>query len=913
MPKVLLPKAYNPKDVEAKWYERWERAGYFYADADDKRTPYCITIPPPNVTGSLHMGHALNHTIHDIVVRWQRMLGKNVLCLPGTDHAGIATQVVVEKELAKEGKTRHQLGRDEFLKRVWEWKEQYGGVILSQLRKLGCSYDWRRERFTMDDNYAKAVLMTFAQLASEGLIYRGHRVINWCPRCLTALSDLEVEHETHPSKLWFIRYPAADGSYGIAVATTRPETMLGDTAVAVHPSDERYKHLIGSTVILPLMWRPIPIIADDRVDPSFGTGAVKVTPAHDATDFEIGERHGLDKVMVIDEFGRMTEQAGKFAGMDRYECRKSVVEELDREGLLIRTEEYEVPLALCYRCGTAIEPLLSVQWFVHMKPLAEPAIEVIRSGKIKYVPERFARMTIEWLENIRDWCISRQIWWGHRIPVWYCRDCNGDRVREWHLPTGEVRIRADVDAEWFVAIEPPGCCPKCGSKNIIQDSDVLDTWFSSAIWPHATLGWPDRTRELDVFYPTDLMITARDILYLWVARMIMTGLKFANDIPFRTVYVHPTILTREGKRMSKSLGTGIDPLDLIERYGADALRFGLIIQCELGQDIRFSEERLDMARDFANKVWNATRFVLMNIGDEALPQLPAMPELKRLPLTLPDRWILSRLQRAISSVNRHLEECEFDRAAKAVYDFVWDEFCDWYIEISKCAISGADSERGMIAKAILCKVLDCALRLLHPFMPFVTEELWQHLPHEGESIMVSPFPKVDEGLIDVEAEVKMDWLTELVSAIRNIKSEMGFPRTPCDALLFVSDESAKQLIEDNLWWIASLAQLKGIEFHGIEEARPKLAASIALRGVEVYVPLSGVVDVNKEVERVSKQLAKVMSELERVTHRLQNERFLQNAPSDVIEAERAREANLREQLERLKSRLDMLKELQPLA
>lgn len=913
MPKALLPKAYNPKDVESKWYERWEKAGYFYADADDERTPYCITIPPPNVTGSLHMGHALNHTIHDIVVRWQRMLGKNVLCLPGTDHAGIATQVVVEKELAKEGKTRHQLGRDEFLKRVWEWKEQYGGVILSQLRKLGCSYDWRRERFTMDDGYVNAVLATFIQLAKEGLIYRGHRVINWCPRCLTALSDLEVEHESHPSKLWFIRYPAADGGYGIVVATTRPETMLGDTAVAVHPNDERYKHLIGSIVILPLMKRPIPIIADNRVDPSFGTGAVKVTPAHDATDFEIGEKHGLEKVVVIDEFARMTKQAGKFFGMDRYECRKAVVEELENKGLLIRTEEYEVPLALCYRCGTAIEPLLSVQWFVRMKPLAELAIEAIWSGRIKYVPERFARMTIEWLENIKDWCISRQIWWGHRIPVWYCRDCNKDKVKEWRLPTGEVRVRADADAEWFAAAELPDACPKCGSKNIVQDSDVLDTWFSSAIWPHATLGWPDKTKELEVFYPTDLMITARDILYLWVARMIMTGLKFVGDIPFRTVYVHPTILTKEGKRMSKSLGTGVDPLDLIERYGADALRFGLIIQCELGQDIRFSEERLDMARDFANKIWNATRFVLMNIDEETSSQLPKLPELKRLALKLPDRWILSRLQHAIASVNSHLEKCEFDRAAKAIYDFVWDEFCDWYIEISKCAISGTDTEQRKTAQAILCATLDCVLKLLHPSMPFVTEELWQQLPHDGESIMISPFPKADDRLIDAEAEEKMAWLMRLVSGIRNIKSEMGFPRTPCDALLFVFNEDAKRLVEDNLWWIASLAQLKSAEFHGATEPRPKLAASVSLEGIEVYIPLSGIVDVSKEMERVSRQLAKVKLELERVTQRLQNERFLQNAPSDVIEAERNREANLKEQLERLQRRLEMLKGLQPSA
>jgi valyl-tRNA synthetase len=910
MPKVVLPKAYNPKWVEEKWYRYWESRGYFYADANDVRPSYCITIPPPNVTGSLHMGHALNHTIHDIVVRWQRMLGKNVLCLPGTDHAGIATQVVVEKELAKEGKTRHELGREKFLERVWKWKEQYGGLILRQLRMLGCSYDWRRERFTMDEGYARAVLVTFVRLAEEGLIYRGHRVINWCPRCLTALSDLEVEHQNRLSKLWFIRYPAVDGGYGVVVATTRPETMLGDTAVAVHPSDERYKKLVGTKVILPLMNRIIPVIADEAVDPAFGTGAVKVTPAHDMTDFEIGERHRLDKVVVIDEYGKMTQDAGKFASMERYECRDAVVSELEKLGLLIKTEEYEVPLALCYRCGTAIEPLLSVQWFVHMKPLAELAIEAIRSGRIKYVPERFAKMSIEWLEGIKDWCISRQIWWGHRIPAWYCLNCNGQKVREVRLPTGETRVKADADAVWFASVEPPEACPRCGSKDIIQETDVLDTWFSSAIWPHATLGWPERTKELEVFYPTDLMITARDILYLWVARMIMTGLKFAGDIPFKTVYVHPTILTSEGKRMSKSLGTGIDPIDLIERYGADALRFGLIIQCELGQDIRFGEERLDMAKDFTNKIWNAARFVLMNIDEDEFRKLPTRFEFNdvRHLLSLPDRWIISRLQRTISAVNDSLEQCEFDKSAKALYDFFWDDFCDWYVEVSKCSLS-SDGERRRITQIVLCHVLESSLRLLHPFMPFITEELWQHLPHDGESIMVASFPKPNLEAIDEEAESLMGELMWLVSATRSVKSEMGFTNVLCDAFIFVSDERVRQTIEQNMWWISSLARLKESKLCSFSEERPRLAASVSKEGVEVCIPLSGLVDAERELERLNKELERAEAELERVRKRLLNEQFIKNAPRDLVESERERRNRLEEQIKKLHERINILMEL----
>jgi valyl-tRNA synthetase len=921
---LAFPTAYDPRELEERWYRFWQERGFFYAEVDDPRPKFCITIPPPNVTGSLHMGHALNHTIHDIVARYKRMKGFNVLVVPGTDHAGIATQVVVEKELAKDGKTRHDLGREKFLERVWQWKEQYGGIILQQMRKLGCSYDWRRERFTMDEHYARAVLETFIRLWNEGLIYRGYRIVNWCPRCLTALSDLEVERneEGEPGHLWFIRYPLKrDGGREtrdefIVVATTRPETMLGDTAVAVHPDDERYRHLIGATVILPLVGREIPIIADPAVDPEFGTGAVKVTPAHDPADFEIAERHHLPKVLVMDDEGRMVNVPERFAGLDRFVAREEVVKALQEQGLLERVEDYRVPLGRCYRCDTVIEPLMSLQWFVRMKPLAELALQVIREGKIRYLPERFARLTMEWLENIKDWCISRQIWWGHRIPIWYCLDCNKGK---WELKRwgSEERYHFAEDAKAFAAIEPPERCPDCGSNNLVQDPDVLDTWFSSAIWPHAVLGWPDDTPELRHFYPTDLMITARDILYLWVARMVMTGVKFAGDIPFKVVYVHPTVLTREGKRMSKSLGTGIDPLDLLDKYGADGLRFGLIVQAEAGQDLRFHEERLEMARNFGKKLWNAARFVVTawDTGHGARDTAKEISSHDPRPASLPVRWIFSRLHKTIARVNEAMEAYELADAAKAIYNFIWDEFCDWFVEISKPALQrdegrGAGDEMAEVYGRTLVTVLETSLRLLHPFMPFVTEELWQRLiayrspVPDPQSLMVAKYPEADERFFDDEAERQMAFLMELVRRVRAIRADLGIPTAKVDIVLACDEESIPQLVSENLWWLQFVGRVNSVRFVRSGEMVPQ-AVSDLVDSAEIFVPLAGI-DVRKVRERWQKRLSELAKEMERVEGRLSNPQFVERAPAEVVAAERQRLAELRQQRETLERRLKSL-------
>jgi len=926
-----FPTAYDPQELEERWYRFWQERCFFYAEVDDPRPSFCITIPPPNVTGSLHMGHALNHTIHDIVARYKRMKGFNVLVVPGTDHAGIATQVVVEKELAKEGKTRHDLGREKFLERVWQWKEQYGGIILQQMRKLGCSYDWRRERFTMDEHYARAVLETFIRLWNEGLIYRGYRIVNWCPRCLTALSDLEVERneEGEPGHLWFIRYPLkrdeTERGMGhgardrfIVVATTRPETMLGDTAVAVHPDDERYKHLIGATVVLPLVGREIPIIADEAVDPEFGTGAVKVTPAHDPADFDIAERHNLPKVLVMDDYGRMMNVPERFAGLDRFVAREEVIKALQEQGLLERVEDYRVPLGRCYRCDTVIEPLMSLQWFVRMKPLAELALQVLRDGKIRYLPERFARLTMEWLENIKDWCISRQIWWGHRIPIWYCLDCNKGKwgLKRWG---SEERYHFAEDAKAFSAIEPPERCPECGSNNLVQDPDVLDTWFSSAIWPHAVLGWPDETPELRQFYPTDLMITARDILYLWVARMVMTGVKFAGDIPFKVVYVHPTVLTREGKRMSKSLGTGIDPLDLLDKYGADGLRFGLIVQAEAGQDLRFHEERLEMARNFGKKLWNAARFVVTawdggrGTQDEAENFDPSHDP---RPSSLPIRWIFSRLHKTIAQVNEAMENYELADAAKAIYNFVWDEFCDWFVEISKPAMQRDEGRetRDKTAEAYrqaLLTVLETSLRLLHPFMPFVTEELWQRVTanrqvgRSAEALMVAKYPEADAQFFDDEAERQMAFLMELVRRVRALRADLGIPTAKVDIVVACDDGQIQQLISDNLWWLQFVGRIRDVRFIRSGETVPQ-AVSDLVDSAEVFVPLAGVVDIGKLKERWQKRLNELARELERIQARLSNPQFVERAPSEIVFAERQRLTELRQQRETLERRLKSL-------
>lgn len=938
MSRQTFPTAYDPKELEERWYRFWEEQGFFYAEADDPRPSFCITIPPPNVTGELHMGHALNHTIHDIVARYKRMKGFNVLVVPGTDHAGIATQVVVEKELAKEGKTRHDLGREKFLERVWQWKEQYGGIILQQMRKLGCSYDWKRVRFTMDEHYAKAVLETFIRLWNEGLIYRGYRIVNWCPRCLTALSDLEVERdeEGEPGHLWFIRYPLKrDEGWGkrdefIVVATTRPETMLGDTAVAVHPDDERYKPFVGRIAILPLVGREIPIIADPAVDPEFGTGAVKVTPAHDPADFEIAERVGLPKVIVMDDEGHMVNVPDRFLGLDRFEAREEVIKALQEQGLLERMEDHRVPLGHCYRCDTVVEPLLSLQWFVKMKPLAELALQVIRDGKIRYLPERFARLTVEWLENIRDWCISRQIWWGHRIPIWYCLDCNKGKweIRQYG---GEKRYRFAEDAIAFAGMDPPERCPDCGSVNLAQDPDVLDTWFSSAIWPHAVLGWPDETPELRKFYPTDLMITDRGILYLWVARMVMTGRKFTGDIPFHTVYVHQTVLTREGRRMSKSLGTGIDPLDLIDRYGADGIRFGLIVQAELGQqDLRFHEERLEMARNFGKKLWNAARFVItawdggrtpnpcmggQGAGDE---EESIFSSHTPRPMSLPLRWISSRLYKTVAQVNAAMETYDLAEAARGIYNFIWDDFCDWFVEISKPALqrdggSGTGDEMAASYRQALVTVLETSLRLLHPFMPFVTEELWQRLKATvpsslisyPSSLMIAPYPESDERFLDDEAEQRMGFLMELVRRVRAIRADLGIPTARVNIVVATDDSNVPQLVTDNLWWLWFVGRLNEVRFVRAGETIPQ-AVSDLVDSAEVFVPLTGVVDIGKLRERWQKQISDLAKEIQRVQGRLSNPQFLERAPADIVNAERRRLDELQQQYATLERRLQSL-------
>ncbi len=736
-----LPKAYDFRGIEEKWYRFWEERGYFKPKLDE-RPKFCIVIPPPNVTGSLHIGHALNNTLQDILVRYKRMDGYDVLWVPGTDHAGIATQNVVERELAREGKTRHDLGREAFLQRVWEWKERFGNRIIEQLKRLGASCDWSRLRFTMDEGLSRAVREVFVRLWEEGLIYRGDYIINWCPRCHTALADIEVEHKPTSGHLWYIHYPLSDGSRGVVVATTRPETMLGDTAVAVNPEDERYRNLIGKTLRLPLIGREIPIIADKTVDPEFGTGAVKVTPAHDFADFEMAQRHNLPLVKIMDENGRMTAEAGPYAGLDRFEARKRVVADLEAQGLLEKVEDYEVMLGHCYRCDCVVEPLLSKQWFIKMKPLAQPAIAAVENGFIRLVPENWNNLYFDWMYKIRDWCISRQIWWGHRIPAWTCKSCG--------------RI--------LVLREDPENCPECGSSELRQEEDVLDTWFSSALWPFSTLGWPEKTEDLRAFYPTSVLVTSFDILFFWVARMIMMGLHFMGEVPFRTVYIHALVRDEKGQKMSKSRGNVIDPVVMIEKYGADALRFTLAALAAQGRDIKLSESRIEGFKHFVNKIWNATRFVLLNLKDYEPVDLS--PEA----LPLPSRWILSRLQRTIETVRDRLEAYEFDQAALTLYHFFWHEFCDWYVEASKLYLREEDSRRKE-TQNVLLRVLDASLRLLHPFMPFVTEELWQALPGTGEALMVASYPRVDPRFLSPESEKAMQLLQEVIVAVRNIRAD----------------------------------------------------------------------------------------------------------------------------------------------
>ncbi len=870
---MQLPKVYNPKDVEGKWYSFWLEKKYFHADEKDTTRPtYSIVIPPPNVTGSLHMGHALNATLQDILCRWKRMEGHNVLWMPGTDHAGIATQTVVERELAKEGKSRWDLGRDKFIERVWQWKEKYGNYIIEQLKRLGCSCDWDRTRFTMDEGFSRAVREVFVRLYEEGLVYKDKYIVNWCPRCLTALSDLEVEYEEKDGNLWYIKYPLEDGSRYITVATTRPETMLGDTAVAVNPEDERYKDHIGKNVILPIVERKIPVIADPYVDPEFGTGALKITPAHDPNDFEIGKKYNLDVVCVMSPDGTMNELAGRYKGMDRYEARKAIVKELEEKGLLEKVEPYRHAVGHCYRCHTVIEPYVSTQWFVKMKPLAEPAIEVVEKGKTKIIPERWTKVYFEWMRNIRDWCISRQIWWGHRIPAWYCEEC------------GKVSVsREDISR-----------CQHCGSEKIKQEEDVLDTWFSSALWPFGTMGWPEETETLKKFYPTSCLVTGFDILFFWVARMMMMGLKFMNDVPFRDVYIHALIRDEKGQKMSKTKGNVIDPVEMMEKYGTDALRFTLAILAAQGRDIRLSEKKIEAYRNFVNKIWNAARFTLMNLeGFEPV-------NLQDRKLSLADRWILSRLNRTIENATKALEEYEFDEYASSIYNFVWHEFCDWYVEISKDDLYGNDQDRRLTVQNVLVEVFDKILRLAHPVMPFVTEEIWQKLPiAKGESIMVAPFPKTDKNAMDQEAENDMSFIMEVVSLIRNIKADMGIPLTRRIKAIAKSQDREKHLLEKYSRYVKGLAFLNELEVNE-EATRPEKSAMRVAGKTEIYVPLGDIIDFEKEKDRLTRELKKVEKELERVNKKLSNKNFLEKAPQEVVEKEK----RIKQELEEKKARLE---------
>lgn len=874
-----LAKVYEPHAAEAKWYTFWEEQGYFIAPIVPGKEPFTIVIPPPNVTGSLHMGHALNNTIQDSIVRRKRMQGIPALWLPGTDHAGIATQNKVEQQLAAVGKTRQDLGREQFIERVWEWKEKYGNTIIGQLKRLGCSCDWSRERFTMDAGYSKAVKEVFVRLYQDGLIYRGNRIINWCPRCHTALSDIEVEHQDVESYLWYIRYPFIDGSGYLIIATTRPETMLGDTAVAVNPQDGRYKDLIGKKVRLPLIGRELPVIGDEHVDPAFGTGTLKVTPAHDPNDFEIGLRHNLEQINIFTTDGRINESGGKFAGMDRFEARREIVSHLENEGLLEKIEPHLHAVGHCYRCHTVIEPYLSEQWFVDMKPLAQPAIEAVRNGSVKFEPSKWARLYFDWMENIRDWCISRQIWWGHQIPAWYCDDC------------GETIVRT----------EPPSACPKCGGNRLRQETDVLDTWFSSALWPFATLGWPDETEDLKYFYPTSVLSTARDILYLWVARMIMSGIKFAGDIPFHTVIIHPTVLNPEGRRMSKSLGTGVDPLGLIEVYGTDATRFGLMIQNTPMQDMRFTEDKLAMSRNFANKIWNASRFVLMNLEGFDNNKAELEPE------TIEDRWILSRLQRLIAGVDRSFESYNFSEASKLLYDFFWSEYCDWYVEQAKGRLYAGQGKDRAVAQQVLAHVLDTALRLLHPFMPFLTEEIWQKLPlkREAGSIMISSWPKIEPRLIDEAAEREMADLQAVIASVRSIKSGLAIPPSAKVRTLIKAGAARADFLNMYASMIKGLGKIAELEI-GTDVIRPPRSAMALEAGVEIFVSLAELIDIGKEMERLAKDIDRLDRDVQKIMIKLNNPDFTAKAPPEIVAKQQFKLAELSGQKAKLEHQLAQL-------
>lgn len=866
-----LAKGYEPHDVEKKWYQNWLDNRYFHAEAESHKTPYSIVIPPPNVTGALHMGHALNNTLQDILCRWKRMQGYNVLWMPGTDHAGIATQNVVERQLAAKGEDRHNLGREKFIEKVWQWKGESGGQIIGQLKRLGASCDWERERFTMDEGLSKAVRTVFVKLYEDGLIFRDNRLINWCPRCHTALSDIEVEHEDKKGQLWHIRYPVV-GQPGrfVTVATTRPETMLGDTAVAVHPEDERYADLHGARVLLPLMNREIPVVTDSYVDREFGTGVVKITPAHDFNDFEVGLRHNLERINVLDESGMINAEGGQYAGMDRFAARARIIDDLTAAGLLEKTEDNPMSIGGCYRCKTVVEPYLSLQWYVKVGPLAERALTAVKDGRTRILPKQWENSYFDWMENIRDWCISRQIWWGHRIPAWFCQQC------------GKITV----------ALNDPNCCSHCSSKEIRQETDVLDTWFSSALWPFSTMGWPDKTPELTTFYPTSCLVTGFDILFFWVARMMMMGLYFMDEVPFRDVYIHALVRDAQGQKMSKSKGNVIDPLTVVEQYGTDAFRFTLAAFAAQGRDIKLAEERIAGYRNFCNKVWNAARFTLMNL--EGFNPDSINPE--QLEPGEADRWILHHLNRTVAEVNRSLADYRFNEAAMTLYQFTWSQFCDWYLELAKQELHGNDQKRSDNTRYTLWLVLENLLRLLHPFMPFITEEIWQALPgkewRQSESIMLAPYPTVREELQFKQEAEQMEQVMEVVSAIRTIRGEMEVPPAKeISVTLSAADQAGEQLIQQFSSKIRSLARISQLTI-GQNLPRPEDAAIQPAGRVQVFVPLKGLVDVAEEEKRLLKEIGKLDKEIEMFSKKLENPSFVDRAPADIVEKEKSKLAEV---------------------
>ena len=868
-----LPKVYDPKQVEKKIYQMWLGGNYFHAERDPAKKPFTIVIPPPNVTGQLHLGHAFDETIQDVLIRYKRMDGYSALWLPGYDHAGIATQIKVEEKLRGEGKTRFDLGREGFLDEVWAWKNKYGDRIVEQLKTLGSSCDWERQRFTMDDTCARAVRETFVDLYKKKLIYKGKRIINWCPKCTTALSDAEVEYVEKPGHLWHIRYPLSDGSGDLIIATTRPETMLGDTGVAVNPNDERYKDIVGKTCILPLVGREIPIVADDYVEMDFGTGCVKMTPCHDPNDFEVAQRHDLDYILILDDDAKII-NGGKYNGMDRYEARKAIVDDLEAGGYLVKVEDYSHSVGTCYRCHSDVEPISSEQWFVKMQPLAKEAIRVVEDGEVKFVPDRFSKTYLNWMYNVRDWCISRQLWWGHRIPAWYCKDC------------GHVTVSKEDATE----------CEACHSKNIEQDPDVLDTWFSSALWPFSTLGWPEKTEDLKYFYPTDVLVTGYDIIFFWVARMIFSACEQMHEIPFHTVLIHGLIRDPQGKKMSKSAGNGVDPIEMIDRFGADALRFNIITGNSPGNDMRFYVEKCEAMRNFCNKIWNASRFVMMNltVEDNHLPET----------LETEDNWILSKLNRVVKEVCDNMDSFELGVAAGKIYDFIWDDYCDWYIELTKPRLNGDDEAAKESAQRVLLYVLVEILKLLHPFMPFITEEIWQALPHEGDALMMQSYPEYSEKLNFPEDEANFGMVMDAIKAVRARRSEMNVPPSRKSHLIIVTDKA--KAFTDGEKFICKLAYASGVEVRAELPESTDGMVSVITDNARMFMPMAELVDLEKERARMEKELANAKKQLDGQNAKLANENFVSRAPEKVVNAEREKKAKLEALIENLEESLKNL-------